>query len=146
MSEVTANSDEVIYTARVRAVNGRGGFIESLTGSLKADLSRPATRGTDSGTDPEELFAAGYSACFDSALAVTARREHVKIGATTTTVSVSLRASTDATFSISVEIHVDAPECEPGELNRLVGIADTLCPYSNAIRGNVDVQVTTSGP
>jgi len=146
MSDGIVNSDEVIYTARVRAVSGRGGSIESLTGSLKADLSRPATRGTDGGTDPEELFAAGYSACFDSALAVAARREHVRIGTTTTTVSVSLRASVAGTFSISVEIHVDAPECEPGQLDRLVGLADTLCPYSNAVRGNVEVQVTTSGP
>ncbi|MEE3921384.1 OsmC family protein [Micromonospora sp. BRA006-A] len=80
-----------VYTATVEVSGGRGGSARSLTGSLRVDLTRPAQRGPDApGTDPEELFAAGYAACFDSALAVAARQAGVKPGPTTVTASVSL--------------------------------------------------------
>lgn len=145
MTSTVTNNDNVVYTARVRAVNGRGGYVKSETGELALDLARPATRGTGEGTDPEELFAAGYAACFDSALTMIARRERVLLGDSSTTVSVSLHVSAESTYSISVKIHVDAPGCEPEEIDRLALLASTMCPYSNAVRGNVAVELTTAG-
>lgn len=137
--------EEVVYTARVRAVSGRSGSIRSETGHLTLELARPADRGTDAGTDPEELFAAGYSACFDSALTTAARRERIKLGATVTTASVSLIVAVDRTYRIGVAMHVDAPDCDQEDLARAVEAANRLCPYSRAIHGNVDVGITYLG-
>ena len=137
--------EKVVYTARVRAVSGRSGTIRSETGPLALDLARPVDRGTDAGTDPEELFAAGYSACFDSALAEAARRERFKLGATVTTASVSLIVAADQTYKLGVAMHVDAPDCAQKDLARIVEAANRLCPYSLAIRGNVDVALTYAG-
>lgn len=136
---------EVVYTARVRAVSGRSGSVQSETGHLALDLARPVDRGTGAGTDPEELFAAGYSACFDSALTAAARRERIKLGVTLTTASVSLIVEADRTYTIGVAIHVDAPDCDQEDLARAVEAANRLCPYSRAIHGNVDVGITFLG-
>ena len=137
--------EDVVYTARVRAVSGRSGSVRSETGHLALDLARPADRGAGAGTDPEELFAAGYSAGFDSALTAAARRERIKLGATVTTASVSLILAADQTYRIGVAMHVDAPDCDPEDLARAVEAANRLCPYSRAIHGNVDVVLTFAG-
>jgi Ohr subfamily peroxiredoxin len=143
---VTAEPVNTIYTATVEVSGGRGGSARSLTGSLQLTLSRPAERGPEaSGTDPEELFAAGYAACFDSALAVAARRERVKLGPTTTTASVSLGTTADDRYAIAVVLTVRAPECPQEELERMVAAADRLCPYSNALRGNTRVEFEIEG-
>ncbi|MDT9593598.1 Ohr family peroxiredoxin [Nocardioides zeae] len=142
-----AAAPTVLYTASVEVVGGRGGRARSTTGSLELALARPAERGTEAGTDPEELFAAGYAACFDSALQVVARREGVRVGRSTTTASVSLVVGADQAYSIAVELEVAAPECEPAELSRLVDLAHATCPYSRATRGNIPVAVRTApGP
>lgn len=139
------DSIDVIYTARVRAEGGRAGTVTSQTGNLKLDLARPAERGAGLGTDPEELFAAGYSACFDSALAVVARREKINIGPTTTTVSVSLLVSEGSKYGIAVAIHVDAPKCPQSDLEHAVMLANKTCPYSLAVHGNIDVSLSSTG-
>jgi len=140
------DSPEVLYTARVAVSGGRGGTAQSQTGSLQVDLARPAERGTDSaGTDPEELFAAGFAACFDSALTVAARRERGRLGQTTTTASVSLVNTPDGRYALSVTLHVHAPDCARDELDRALALAETLCPYANAIRGNVPLTVEVRG-
>lgn len=133
---------EVVYTAVVDVTGGRGGEAVSRTGTFRATLARPAQRGTDAGTDPEELFAAGYAACFDSALQVVSRRERARLGPSTTTAAVSLCVSPDDQYSIAVEITVEAPECAPDDLARLVALAHETCPYSKATRGNIPVSVT----
>jgi len=132
-----------LHTATVSVTGGRSGTATSADGHLRLTLARPAERGSGAGTDPEELFAAGYAACFDSSLAAAARRARVKLGKTTTTVSVSLHATPDQRYFISAEVEVDAPECPAEELERLVAAADQVCPYSNAIRGNVKVTFHT---
>lgn len=143
---VAAEPVNTIYMATVEVSGGRGGSARSLTGSLALTLSRPAERGPEaSGTDPEELFAAGYAACFDSALAVAARRDRVRTGPTTVTASVSLGTTDDGRYAIAVVLAVRAPECPQGDLERTVAEADRLCPYSNALRGNTRVRFDIEG-
>nr|MDT0661242.1 Ohr family peroxiredoxin [Micromonospora sp. DSM 115978] len=137
---------ENLYTATVRVTGGRAGSARSLTGSLAVDLTRPAQRGPDApGTDPEELFAAGYAACFDSALAAAARRERINVGESTVTASVTLGSTADGRYAIAVELLVGAPDCPQLDLERAVAAADRLCPYSNAVRGNTPVTIRVKG-
>lgn len=140
-----SSDSRTLYTASVDVAGGRGGRAESSTGSLRLDLTRPAQRGSGGGTDPEELFAAGYAACFDSALQVVSRRESVKVGPTTTTAAVSLCVDADDVYSIAVELTVTAPECDQDVLVDLLEMTDQTCPYSRAIRGNVPVTITAVG-
>lgn len=142
----TAAPTSILYTATVEVTGGRGGKARSLTGSLDVTLSRPAERGPGSpGTDPEELFAAGYAACFDSSLAAAARRARIKLGPTTVSASVSLGTTADGRYAIAVELIVRAAECLRSDLLALVEEADRLCPYSNAIRGNTPVVIQVHG-
>ncbi len=135
-----------LYTATVEVSGGRGGSARSLTGSLRVDLTRPAQRGPDApGTDPEELFAAGYAACFDSALTVAARQAGIRPGPTTVTASVSLGQTQDGRYAIAVTLDVSAPQCPQADLERAVELADRMCPYSNALRGNTAVAIRVDG-
>ncbi|PXY25890.1 peroxiredoxin [Prauserella sp. PE36] len=130
-----------LYTATVEATGGRAGTARSHTGSLELTLARPAERGTGAGTDPEELFAAGYAACFASAVTVAARRERVRLGACTVTGSVTLGEQPDGRYAIAVRLEVSAPDCDPAGLRTVVATADTLCPYSNALREGAPVTI-----
>lgn len=146
MTSPDAGRPDVLYTAQVAVTGGRGGSARSQTGALQVDLARPADRGAaDAGTDPEELFAAGFAACFDSALQVAARRERVKVGKTTTTASVSLVAQPDGTYGLAVALDVHAPDCQRADLDRALALAETLCPYANAVRGNVPLTLRSRG-
>lgn len=131
-----------LYTAVVEVTGGRAGHATSRSGHLELDLARPARRGTGTGTDPEELFAAGFAACFDSSLAAVARRERVRVSPTRTTASVSLRASAAQSYSIAVALHVVAIECPAAQLRHLLELAKSTCPYSKAVHGNIEVTVT----
>ena len=145
-SEAMVVPANTVYPAKVEVAGGRGGSARSLTGSLRVDLTRPAQRGPDApGTDPEELFAAGYAACFDSALAVAARQAGVKPGPTTVTASVSLGQTDDGRYAIAVVLDVSAPQCPQADLERAVELADRMCPYSNALRGNTAVAIRVNG-
>lgn len=135
----------ILYTARVEVTGGRGGAATSASGALDVPLARPADRGAEAGTDPEELFAAGYAACFDSALSGAARRRNVRLGPTTTMAAVSLHATAAREYSISIALEVRAPDCPLDVLRELVDLADTMCPYSKAIRGNVPVVLSAVG-
>lgn len=140
-SAAATGETKAVYTAVVSVTGGRGGRAVSQSGAFVAALARPAERGTEAGTDPEELFAAGYAACFDSALQVVARRTKTRIGTTTTTAAVSLCVGPNDAYSIAAEIAVEAPECPPEDLERLVALAHETCPYSKATRGNIPVTV-----
>lgn len=140
-----SGATRVLYTASVDVTGGRGGRAVSSTGSLELELTRPAQRGEGGGTDPEELFAAGYAACFGSALQVVGRREAVVVGPTSVTAAVSLRADEDDVYSIAVELTVVAPECDQHTLEEVVEMTDQTCPYSRAVRGNVPVAITAVG-
>lgn len=135
-----------LYTASVEVQGGRGGSARSLTGTFQTPLVRPAERRPeDVGTDPEELFATGYAACFDSALGVVARRERVELGPVTVTASVTLGTRPGGVYAIEAALKVAAPRCPQAELERVVALADRTCPYSNAVRGNVAVVIEAMG-
>lgn len=140
-SALSADEPEVLYTAVVDVAGGRAGHATSRSGHLELDLARPAQRGTSAGTDPEELFAAGFAACFDSSLAGVARRESLRVGPTRTTASVSLRSTAAQAYSIAVELHVEALECPSAPLRHIIELAESTCPYSKAVRGNIEVTV-----
>jgi lipoyl-dependent peroxiredoxin len=139
---------KTIYTAEATVTGGRRqGHGRTSDGALDVDLRSPTELGGEGGgTNPEQLFAVGFASCFDSALAVVARRERIDIGDVSVASRVNLMAAPDRSFGISVELDVTLPEVEdPDEAVRLVSAAHKVCPYSNATRGNIDVAVTANG-
>ena len=139
MTMETLNRDKVLYTARTHTVGGRDGQSRSDDGRLDVKLSTPGTPGN--GTNPEQLFAAGWSACFEGALAYVARQRRVQLPAgTAIDAEVDLRNG-DGGFSLAARLNVSLPGID-GELAReLVEAAHQTCPYSKATRGNIDVEL-----
>jgi lipoyl-dependent peroxiredoxin len=137
-TQTTAN----IYTAQVTAHGGRAGHVESSDGRVKLDLSVPSETGGDGGpgTNPEQLFAAGYAACFQGALGVVGRRSKVDTSGSTVTALVGLQRA-GLSFALDVELHVKVPGVERELAETLVQAAHQVCPYSMATRGNVDVRL-----
>jgi osmotically inducible protein OsmC len=131
-----------LYTASATA-NGREGRAVSSDGILDVALAMPTQLGGNgAGTNPEQLFAAGYAACFASAIAVVARKLRVDVSDASVTADVGLNGSAIAGFRLEVVLHVELPahlEGEPGQ--KLVELADQVCPYSNATRGNIPVEI-----
>lgn len=138
-------TDTALYTAFVDVVGGRAGHATSRSGSLDLDLSRPAERGIGGGTDPEELFAAGFAACFGGALDGAARKRSARLGPVTITGAVSLHSSPEDGYFISVALTVTAPECEQALLEELVADAEAMCPYAKATRGNIQLTLDAVG-
>ena len=102
-----------VYTATVEVSGGRGGSARSLTGSLRVDLTRPAQRGPDApGTDPEELFAAGYAACFHSALRVVARQAKADVSGSVVEAEVGIGPNGSGGYGLAVTLVVDLPAVE----------------------------------
>ncbi|WP_339095709.1 organic hydroperoxide resistance protein [Deinococcus sp. VB343] len=136
-----------IYTAEVTATGGRAGTARSSDDRLNLDLSVPAEMGGDGGpgTNPEQLFAAGYAACFQGALGVVARRQKVELPADSTiTARVGLQKSGLA-FALDVELEGYFPGIETAQAEALMHAAHEVCPYSVATRGNVDVRLKVRG-
>lgn len=136
--------NNVLYTAKATSTHGREGTSKSDDGRLSLSLSTPkALGGNDgSGTNPEQLFAAGYSACFIGALKFVAGSEKVALPA-----DVSIDAQVGigpipAGFGINASLQVNLPGMDLNIANELVQKAHQVCPYSNATRGNIDVQLT----
>jgi osmotically inducible protein OsmC len=138
---------KVIYTARAHVTGGRDGHGRSDDGVLEVDLRRPRELGGDGGgTNPEELFAVGYAACFESALGVVARRDHVEAGEVSIDSEVSLLPTGDGGFKLAVVLDVTVPAVDDRETAaRLVKEAHQVCPYSNATRGNIEVDLLLEG-
>jgi lipoyl-dependent peroxiredoxin len=134
-----------IYTAEATVTGGRQhGHGRTTDGALDVQIRPPGD--DEAGTNPEQLFAVGYAACFESALSTVARRERTEIGDVSTDSRVSLIAGPDRSFGIAVELHVTLPEVsDPAEAVRLVAAAHKVCPYSNATRGNIPVELTANG-
>lgn len=139
MTQATQNN---MYTAQATAHGGRAGSVESSDGHLKVDLSVPTEIGGPGGegTNPEQLFAAGYAACFQGALSVVGRRNKVDASNSTVTAMVGLQKS-GLSFALDVELHVTIPGVERELAEKLVHDAHQTCPYSVATRGNVDVRL-----
>jgi Ohr subfamily peroxiredoxin len=134
---------EILYTAEATAWGGREGRASSTNGILDVTLAVPKELGGPGGaTNPEELFAAGFAACFHSALKVVGRREKVDVSESAVTARVGLGMNAEGGFNIAVELEVELPDIERSVAETLVGKAHKVCPYSNATRGNVEVTLT----
>lgn len=138
---------KVVYTAEAHVTGGRAeGHGRSSDGALEVDLRLPAEMGGDEvGTNPEQLFAVGYAACFEGALGAVARRLKADVGDVGIDSRVNLEARDDRTFGISVALDVTLPSVDGEQAAELVREAHKVCPYSNATRGNVDVALTANG-
>jgi Ohr subfamily peroxiredoxin len=114
--------------------------VKSADGLLAVDLKPPVEMGGPGGaTNPEELFAAGYAACFQSALGVVARREKVSVDGSTVTAKVSIGTIAGGGFGLAVELDVHIPDVDAATTETLIKGAHEVCPYSNATRGNIEV-------
>jgi lipoyl-dependent peroxiredoxin len=133
---------DAIYTAAATA-NGREGRAVSSDGQLDLTLAMPPALGGDGkGTNPEQLFAAGYAACFASALGLVGRRAKVDTSEASVTAEVSLNSNDQGGFGLSVVLRVELPESlQGGTGQELVEQAHQVCPYSNATRGNIPVEL-----
>jgi osmotically inducible protein OsmC len=132
-----------MYTAEATAVGGRGGHARSSDGILDVDLRPPVEMGgPGGGTNPEQLFATGYAACFQSALAVVARRNKVSVDGSTVTGKVTIGTIEGGGFGLSVQLEVHIPDVDEATTTRLMEAAHQVCPYSNATRGNIAVTLT----
>jgi len=132
-----------LYTAVATATgDGRDGRSRSDDGLLDVDLAIPKEMGGAGGaTNPEQLFAAGYAACFHSALKVVARRERATVSDSAVVAEVSLHPTPEGGFALTVALHAELGGVDQATADALVAAAHQVCPYSNATRGNVDVTV-----
>jgi osmotically inducible protein OsmC len=137
-----------LYTAEAHVTGGRAnGHGRTSDGLLEVDLRLPKEMGGDGGaTNPEQLFAVGYAACFEGALGTVARRAKLEAGDVAIDSKVSLITTEDRGFTISAELHVTLPSIEDQQAAAdLVRDAHKVCPYSNATRGNIEVLLTANG-
>ncbi|MCQ4082076.1 organic hydroperoxide resistance protein [Streptomyces sp. RB6PN25] len=136
---------DVLYTAVATAENGRDGRVASDDGKLDVVVNPPKEMGgSGAGTNPEQLFAAGYSACFQGALGVVARQEKADISGSTVTAKVGLGKNPAGGFGLKVEISASIPNVDAATAQALVEKAHQVCPYSNATRGNIEVSVSAA--
>ena len=146
MSEIQTKR-KVLYTAEAHVTGGRAqGHGRTSDGVLEVDLRTPTEMGGQGGgTNPEQLFAVGYAACFESALAAVARRQKVEVGDVSIDSKVMLLPTRERGFEIAVELDVKLPSIEEGDVAvQLVRAAHQVCPYSNATRGNIDLELTAN--
>jgi lipoyl-dependent peroxiredoxin len=139
---------KIVYTAEASVQGGRAeGHGKTSDGQLDVTLRMPTEMGGDGGgTNPEQLFAVGYAACFEGALGAVGRREKLELGDASIDSKVSLITTEERGFNVAVELDVTLPSIEDAaEAARIVAAAHQVCPYSNATRGNVDVKLTANG-
>ncbi|HEY2407580.1 MAG TPA: organic hydroperoxide resistance protein [Polyangiaceae bacterium] len=134
---------KILYTAVATAHGGREGHIRSDDGVLDLDLRVPKGLGGPGGaaTNPEQLFAAGYAACFESALRLVTRQQKKPLKDARVTAHVSLNATDAGKYVLGVELHAQIDGVSPEETRALMELAHQLCPYSNATRGNIEVKL-----
>jgi osmotically inducible protein OsmC len=135
---------KILYTAKSTVTGGRDGRGISSDGVLDVALSTPRELGGAGGpgTNPEQLFAAGYSACFLSALKLVAGKSKVALSADTSiTGTVGIGPNTTGGFALKVQLEISAPGLAKEQVRELVEKAHQVCPYSNATRGNVEVDL-----
>jgi osmotically inducible protein OsmC len=138
---------KVLYTAHAHVTGGREGHARTADGELEVDLRTPrAMGGTAGGTNPEELFAVGYAACFGSTLGVLARRHRQDAGEVAIDSTMCLLAAADGAFTLAATLDVALPSISDRETaTQLVRQAHQVCPYSIATRGNIDVEILLDG-
>lgn len=138
----------VLYTATASATGGRNGHTKSGDGMVDLDLSIPKAMGgpgRPNTTTPEDLFAAGYAACFGSALEFVARQKKLPVKTITVNSTVGIGTTPAGAFGLTVSLEVHLPEVDKQTAETLVQEAHQVCPYSNATRNNINVQLTVAG-
>jgi osmotically inducible protein OsmC len=138
---------KVLYTANAHVTGGRSGHGRTADGQLDVDLRLPTEMGGEGGgTNPEELFAVGWAACFESALAGVARRRHLDVGEVAIESAISLLPTGDGGFKLAATLNISIPAVAERDVAvELIRGAHEVCPYSNATRGNVDVELLLDG-
>ncbi|MEZ2331662.1 organic hydroperoxide resistance protein [Mesorhizobium sp. RCC_202] len=131
-----------LYTAQAHVTGGRAGHGETSDGLLKVDLAMPKELGGPGGaTNPEQLFAIGYAACFESAIRFVARKQKLALADAAVTSTVNLLPNGEG-FKLGVALAAETKGLDQAAAEALVSEAHKICPYSNAIRGNVDVALS----
>jgi osmotically inducible protein OsmC len=132
--------DKILFTAKVHTTGGREGASRSADGRLDIKLSTPGSAGI--GTNPEQLFAAGWSACFEGAMGLAARKMKVALPADTAIDAEVDLCLTDGAYFLQARLNVSLPGIERDVAQSLVDAAHRTCPYSKATRGNIDVVIS----
>ena len=142
-----SNPIKVLYTAEATAEGGREGHARTSDGRLDVDLDVPSEMGGAGGpgTNPEQLFATGYAACFQSALLRTAATRKLDLTGSRITARVGIGPVPAGGFGLAVTLNLDARSIGPTQAAQLMEAAHQLCPYSRATRGNIDVTLTVAG-
>ncbi|HEY0248811.1 MAG TPA: organic hydroperoxide resistance protein [Gryllotalpicola sp.] len=137
---------EILYTAEALSTGeGRNGHVTTTDGRVDLDMAIPQSMGgSGNGANPEELFAAGYAACFHSALLGVARAQKIKLSDETVGSRVHIGPNGQGGFQLAVELEVTIPTLAHDEAQALADAAHQVCPYSNATRGNIDVTITVT--
>lgn len=133
---------EKVYTAVVTAKGGRDGHIKSSDGVIDLDLRKPTEMGGEGGqyTNPEQLFAGAYGACYLGALGSVAKKDDIDVSEATAEVHIGFNKDGNA-YALSAELHVHIPGMSLDETQQLADKAHRACPYSKAVRGNIEVKV-----
>lgn len=133
-----------LYTTQAKTSGGRNGHVETTDGVLSLDLVSPKELGGAGGkTNPEQLFAAGYAACFESAARFIAKQDSLPLTDASVLSTVSLHKRDEGGFRLEVSLEVTLTGLDQATAEQLVAKTHQFCPYSNAVRGNIDVQLTT---
>jgi lipoyl-dependent peroxiredoxin len=141
------NQPEILYTAEATATGGREGHARTSDGRVDVDLDVPSEMGGKGGpgTNPEQLFAAGYAACFQSALIRIAFRRKLDLTGSRVTARVGIGPVNEGGFGLAAALDLDAPQIDHDEAFDLMRRAHEACPYSRATRGNIAVSLTVGG-
>ena len=137
---------KTIYSIGATATGGRNGQVKSENGVLDLEVKYPKALGgaNDDFANPEMLFAAGYSSCFDNALNLVIKKSKAKTGVTTVTANIHLGQLENGGFGLAAQLDVNVPGVSQEEAENLVEQAHQICPYSNATRGNIEVKLNVS--
>ncbi len=131
---------DALYSTTAHTHGGRNGHVETTDGILKLDLAMPKELGgKGGGINPEQLFASGYAACFESAMRYVAQMQKISLKDASMTATVSLYPTHEGGFKLGVALHAFTEGLSQDDAETLVAKAHQVCPYSNAIRGNVEV-------
>ena len=138
---------KTLYTAVATATGGRTGHAESSDGALAVNLAVPTEMGGSgaAGTNPEQLFAAGYAACFGSALDYLANQRKIETGAVSVKAEIGIGPNDTGSFSLSAALTVVVPALSQADAEALVHDAHQVCPYSNAVKSSLDVSLSVKG-
>ena len=133
---------KIMYVAEATAHGGRDGYVTSQDGQIQLKVAMPPQLGGDgNGTNPEQLFAAGYSSCFHNALILVGNRAGYDLTGSTVAAKVGIGPNSSKGYGLAVALSVSLPVLDPGLAEKLVDAAHQVCPYSNATRGNIDVTI-----